>query len=161
MIPSLIASLALLLCAGLAQAGTVEVRFDHPERYTDVGPASDLESVQTILAEHLQALGQSKLPAGQTLKITIADIDLAGRINPWMGRLHQVRILGGHVDWPRIELRYTLSDGDRTVAQGSEVVADMAYDMRSNLRHPGERLPYEQRMLTTWFNQRFGAPAPR
>jgi len=159
--PSLIAPLALLLCNGLAQAGTVEVRFDHPERYTDVGPASDLASVQTILAEHLQALGQSKLPAGQTLKITIADIDLAGRINPWLGRLHQVRILGGHVDWPRIDLSYTLSEGERTVAQGSEVVADMAYEVRSNLRHPNERLPYEQRMLTTWFNQRFGAPAPR
>ncbi|MDO9286512.1 MAG: DUF3016 domain-containing protein [Aquabacterium sp.] len=149
-----------LLCAGLAQAGTVQVDFDHPERYADAGTAREAERVRQVIDQHLQALGQTKLPAGQTLKVTITDIDLAGEVHRWMGPLHDVRIMGRGVDWPVIELQYALRDGERILAQGSERVADMAYLMRSTALRVNERLPYEQRMLSAWFDRRFGtAPA--
>lgn len=146
-----------LLCAGLAQAGTVQVNFDHPERYADAGTLREAEGVRQVIDQHLQALGQTKLPAGQTLKVTITDIDLAGELHRWMGPLHDVRVVGRGVDWPRIDLRYTLSDGERVLAQGSERIADMAYLMRSTNQRYNDRLPYEQRMLSAWFDRRFGA----
>ena len=147
----------VLLCAGLAQAGTVQVNFDHPERFADAGTSREAEAVRRVIDQHLQTLGQTKLPAGQTLKVTITDIDLAGEIHRWMGPLHDVRIMGRGVDWPVIELQYALSDGDRILAQGSERVADMAYLMRSTALRFNDRLPYEQRMLSAWFDRRFGA----
>ncbi len=147
-----------LLCAGLAQAGTVFVHFDQPERYSDVGPRHDADAVQQSLASHLQALGSQQLPAGQTLTLTITDIDLAGEIRPSARRLHGVRVLGGSADWPRISLRYSLADGTRVLTEGSDTLADMAYLMRStSQRQHNSRLPYEQRMLGDWFTKRFGA----
>lgn len=46
-----------LLCAGLAQAGTVQVSFDHPERYVDAGTLREAEAVRQVIDRHLQALG--------------------------------------------------------------------------------------------------------
>lgn len=150
-----------LLCAGLVQAGTVQVNFEHPDRFADVGPVRYADDVRHVIDQHLRALGQAKLPAGQTLTVTITDIDLAGEINRWMGPLHDVRVMGRGADWPRIELQYTLSEGDRILARGSERVADVAYLMRPVQSRFNDRLPYEQRMLSAWFDQRFGVGAAR
>lgn len=150
---------AALLCAGLAQAGTVVVAYENPERYTDVGPRRNAESVQTTLTNHLQALAAQRLPAGQTLVLTITDIDLAGEIPVASFRLHDVRVMGRHPDWPRISLRYRLQEGERVLAQGSETIADMAYLMRSSQLNSRQALPYEQRLLSDWFDGRFGRAA--
>ncbi|MES2717941.1 MAG: DUF3016 domain-containing protein [Pseudomonadota bacterium] len=150
---------AVLLCTGLAQAGTAVVSFDNADQYTDVGPRRDAESVQKTLSGHLQALAERRLPAGQTLALTITDIDLAGEIPPASRRLHDVRVMGRQPDWPRISLRYSLQEGDRVLAQGSDVLSDMAYLMRSTQVHGSGSLPYEQRMLSDWFDRRFAQPA--
>jgi hypothetical protein len=150
---------AALLCAGLAQAGTVAVQFDNPARYTDVGPQRDAETVQQALRDILQTLGSERLPAGQALSVTITDIDLAGEIPPATRLLHDVRVMGRHPDWPRITLRYSLREGSRVLAEGSEVVSDMAYLMRTAHTSGSERLPYERRMLADWFGKRFGQQA--
>lgn len=151
---------ASLMAAGPARAGTVSVSFENAQRYSDVGPARDAGPVQQALRQHLLALGESRLPAGQSLVITITDIDLAGEIDPWIGRAGGVRVMGRAVDWPRIALRYTLNEGGRTLAEGSERVSDPAYLMHGRLVPTNARLPHEQRMLSTWFSQRFGTQAP-
>lgn len=97
-----------LLCAGLAQAGTVQVSFDHPERYVDAGTLREAEAVRQVIDRHLQALGhkklqalgRKKLPAGQTLTVTDS--------------------------------------------------------MRSTNLRFNAQLPYERRMLSAWFDRRFG-----
>jgi hypothetical protein len=151
---------SLLLLAGLAQSATVQVSFDHPERFTDVGDSQNAARVHQVIERHLQALAQAKLPATQTLQVTITDIDLAGEVNLRPGRLQDVRVMRGKADWPRIELRYTLSEGDRTLAQGSERLIDMNYLVRPLPARADEPLPYERRMLDAWFDRRFAAQAP-
>jgi Protein of unknown function (DUF3016) len=146
---------AALLCAGLAQAGTVEVQFEQPDRYTDVGPRSDAATVETALRDILQSLATERLPANQALSLAITDIDLAGEIEPATRRMQNVRVMGKHPDWPRISLRYTLREGNRVLAEGQDVVSDMAYLMRSTPASGTGRLPYEQRMLSDWFDNRF------
>ncbi len=154
------APLALIL-AGLAQAGTVEVHFIQPDQFADAGHGSDAERVRSTLDKHLQALGQQGLPAQQTLRIDVLDIDLAGETRPMTGLARDLRVLKGRADWPQMHLRYTLSDGDRVIASGDDQLSDMAY-----LSHParpgsGDALPYEQRMLSDWFRSRFAAAARR
>lgn len=145
----------LLLVAGLSQAATVQVSFEHPERFSDAGTGRDAERVRSVISQHLQSLGEAQLPAQQTLSVTVTDIDLAGEIWPWRGRFGDVRVMGRQVDWPRIALRYTLSEGDRVLAQGEDRVADMAYLMRPVRHRFMDPLPYEQRMLGEWFARRF------
>jgi hypothetical protein len=158
LIPAALAC-AALLGAAPTQAGTAVVQFEHPDRYTDIGPRRDADGVQQQLRQILETLAAERLPASQALRLAITDVDLAGEIPPAMQLLHDVRVMGNRPDWPRISLRYTLQDGDRVLAEGSEVVSDMAYLMRSTRAVGHQRLPYEQRMLSDWFDSRFSKPA--
>jgi hypothetical protein len=155
----LIASMSAL-CAGLAYAGTAEVSFVNPELYRDGGRfVGEAEKFRTDLAGHLKQLAARQLPDGQELTIEVLDIELAGepRIS---GRLDNPRVLRGGADWPRIELSYTLRAGGQVLASGQEVVQDIAYMNTSLALTSSQSLPYEKRMLTRWFNQRFGAGTP-
>ncbi len=150
---------AAILAAGPARAGTVAVQFENPGRFTDIGPRREADAVQQSLRDILEALAAERLPAGQVLRLAITDVDLAGEVQPASRWMHDVRVMGNRPDWPRISLRYTLQDGDRLVAEGSEVVTDMAYLLRSRSFTGKHRLPFEQRMLSDWFDTRFGKPA--
>ena len=150
---------ATMACAVPARAGTVAVQFENPDHYTDTGPRRDAEAVQQALREILEALAAARLPAGQTLRLAITDVDLAGEIPPATRLMQDVRVMGNRPDWPRIRLRYTLQDGDRLLAEGSEMVTDMAYLQRRSRFGSNIRLPYEQRMFSDWFDSRFGKPA--
>ena len=158
LIPTVLAC-AALLAAAPTQAGTAVVTFDHPDRYTDIGPRRDADRVQQQLRQILETLAAERLPASQTLLLAITDVDLAGEIPPATRLLHDVRVMGNRPDWPRISLRYALQDGDRPLAEGSDVVSDMAYLTRSTRAVGNQRLPYEQRMLSDWFDSRFAKPA--
>lgn len=161
-------SIALGLClalAGTAQAGSVTVAFaEPPARFSDAGDsiADEKHNLQS-LARHLEALGAS-LPADQSLKVELIDVDLAGemrftRLSP--GRM--LRILRGGTDVPRITLRYTLESNGRVLRSGEETVADLDYAHRGASVHANSSLYFEKRMLTQWFRSRFVSPeaAPR
>lgn len=150
------------LCAALctpvsaAWAGTAQVTWVEPERYTDIGRnAVDRERVLATLAEHLEKLA-ARLPAGQTLQVDVTDVDLAGEVHPY-GRWawDDVRVLRGTTDWPRVSLRWTLRGADGgTLRQGQDELSDMAYLFRSNPGHLGP----EKRLFQRWFSARFEAP---
>lgn len=155
----LLIALLGLLTAGAVTAGTVDIRFDHPESYSDSGDnVHDAAQVREQLAAHLRKLGEAWLPPGQQLKIEILDIDLAGQVRPLRRLARDVRVLRGRADWPRISLRYTLLAGPEVLARGEEVVADMSYLERTSSIDRNESLGYEKRMLERWFRERF-APA--
>ena len=152
---------ATALLAGLAQAGTVEVNFVQPERYTDAGQGTDAEATRKTLDQHLQALGLAGLPVEQRLKIDLLDIDLAGETRPMLNLSNNLRVLKGRADWPRIHLRYTLTDGAKILSSGDESISDMAYLMRSRATDRIEALPYERRLLSDWFRSHFGPTAAK
>lgn len=146
------AVLAALLVAPLAAqaAGQVQVRWIEPEKYADAGRgAFDRERTLEALAAHLQSLGR-RLPAGQTLSLEVTDLELAGELEPF-SRLHdEVRVLRGRADWPRMSLRYTLSEGSRTLAAGDAQLSDPNYFLRSLPVGLRGALAYEKRMLNDW-----------
>ena len=152
---------AALLLAGLAQAGTVEVNFVQPDRYTDAGHGLEAEATRKTLDQHLQALGRAGLPPQQQLKIEILDIDLAGETRPLLNLSSDLRVVKGRADWPRIHLRYALIEGEKTLMRGDESISDMAYLMRSRVHDQGEALPYERRLLSDWFRSHFGPAATK
>lgn len=153
-------ALALLAASTTAlAAGQVEVRFKPTDELADVGRGIDRERNVQTLAEHFKSLA-ARLPDGQTLKIEVQDVNLAGELKPTRTG-SDVRVLKGTADWPTIDLRWSLQAGDRTLKGADERLSDMSYLMHS-LRGMGDGpLPYEARMIDRWFKERVvGTAAP-
>lgn len=145
--------IALCMAPPLAQAsGSVEVQWIDSERYSDAGRNSfDRERALTQLAVLIQGMGRL-LPDGQTLKLEVTDLDLAGELRPWHGQ--ELRVMRGGADWPRMSLRYTLSAGGQTLRSGQAQLSDFNYLWRPLTQELG----YEKRMLEQWVVQSI-APA--
>lgn len=146
-------TVAALAAGSLAQAaGTVQVSFDKPDEFVDIGHNRwDQDRTLDQLREVFKGWA-AKLPDGQTLKVEVLDVDLAGRLQPRRG--DEIRVLNGRADWPRIKLRWTLSAGDRTLKSGEDDLADMAYLQTFGGLDRSLSLPYEGRMLERWFAER-------
>jgi Protein of unknown function (DUF3016) len=154
----ILGSLILLAGVGAAQAaGTVQVSFVQPEKFADVrDSALRSEDHLANLKRHLEEIGARYTADGQTLKVEVLDVDLAGEPKPG-ARPHDLRVMRGRADWPRMELRYTLEAPGAAPRTGQAKVADMAYLQRTPTRYMREPLPYERRMLEDWFRAEFGA----
>ena len=147
---------AALLTVAAAQAGTVEVRFIEPDKFLDAGRGPwDIERTTQSLIEVFKRY-EKKLPEGQTLKVEVTDVDLAGDLRP-AGMAGEVRVLRGRADWPRISLRYTLSESGRVLRSGETRVDDMSYMMSPLRGRSAEDLAYERRMLDRWFAETVAA----
>jgi hypothetical protein len=152
-----LALIAALASAAAASAGTVEVKFIEPDKFTDARDGMlRREDVLKTLEERLKQLGEKKLPASQTLQIEVLDVDLAGDAFPRVA-LRDTRVLRGRADWPRVHLRYTLREGDKVLKSGEDRIADMNYLMGSLRASQDSPLPYEKRMLDNWFDERIVA----
>jgi hypothetical protein len=153
-------SLSGAALAALA-AGKIEVRFEQPNKFSDVGRnAFDRERTLKSLGDHLQSLA-AQLPDKQTLKVEVLDVDLAGEIEPnWRGSSQEVRVLRGRADAPHIKLRYTLQEEGQAMKVGEDNLADLNYFFGSPPRdRQHSDLPFEKRMLQQWFVQHFTTPA--
>jgi len=150
----------LLAATPATAAGTVQVQFVAPERFSDAGDVGrDREANLKRLAQHLQALGEHTLADGQTLRIEVLDVDLAGRVKH-MGSRGDVRLLKGGADWPRIDLRYVLDTPGVATLRGEEHLADLNYLQQRPAQRLAEPLPYEKAMLDAWFKRRFATALP-
>jgi len=151
---------ATLALTGAAQAaGVAEVKWIEPEKFHDIGFGSvERERNQQALEDIFKQLAR-QLPDGQTLKVEVMQVDLAGEVRP--GSVRDYRVVRGGVDWPRMTLRYSLQAGTQTLKSGEAQVADMNYLFagRPAQAHEGP-LPYEKRMLTRWFEETFGSDKP-
>jgi len=138
-------------------AGQVEVNYIQAERFIDIGQGSfERERNQGNLNQVFQRLAK-QLPDGQTLKLDVLEVDLAGEVHP--GSVQDYRIMRGGVDWPRIKLRYTLQAGDQTLKSGEQYLSDMNYLFPArNFSQVDGPLPYEQRMIARWFTDTFTQP---
>jgi hypothetical protein len=149
--------LGAALCGAAAlpvqAAGKADVSYVKPEEFRDAGRGSvERERTMASLTRFVQQLAR-QLPDGQTLRVEVTDIDLAGEIHPSM-RLNDLRVLRGGADWPRVDLRYTLLDGSRTLKSGEAQLSDPAYMFSSVGKSAMDsEMPHEKRMLRKWFDQ--------
>ena len=151
--------LALLAAAATVQAGgSIQVNFVQPGSFSDVRDgARRTEDTLAALRRYFEAMGAQVLAEGQTLKIEVLDVDLAGEVRPGL-RANDIRVLRGRADWPRIDLRYTLESPGAPTKSGVATLADMAYLERMPAHYANDALPYERRMLEDWFKTEFRAP---
>ena len=156
------AALALALVAGLSgpAAAQVSVRYVAPERFTDaenrIGTGLTLRVTLAEMTRILQELGRRYLPPGETLDVTVLDIDLAGIEQPAFGTAQALRVVRD-ASPPRIRFAYTLRRGGRTLAQGEESLTDINFLLNPGARFSTGPLTYEQELLRDWFRRRFQA----
>lgn len=152
---ALLSAAALVAMARPAHAaGTADVRFVEPERFSDAGrSAFDREQVLASLGTHLTQLAQ-RLPDGQRLRIEVLDLDLAGESILRHGT--DVRVLRGGADWPQIRLRWTLEQGGVALKSGEDRLSDLGY-LSGRASHASSEgaFPHERRLLTQWFRAQF------
>jgi hypothetical protein len=148
--------------ASAALAGTANVAFVNAPSFSDAGGSTDDERNNLdALARHVQSLAQRLLPAEQSLKVEVLDVDLAGSVLDSRRGTSLTRVVRGGADFPRIRLRYSLEQNGRVVRSGEEALADLNYarGMSGSYRE-SQPLHYEKRMLEAWFKERLIAGAP-
>ena len=118
------------------------------------------EDVLNELTRHFEKLGAS-LPPGQTLKIDVTDVDLAGRDNPSMRAGRDIRVMNGRADWPRMRLHYVLEQDGKVISSGDAALSDMSYMTRINHYFSNEKLRYEKLMIDDWYANTFGIKTKR
>ena len=155
-----VCTLATLLVAGAAEAaGTVQISFIKPEDFADIRDrAHSREQNLKALEQVITNVAKPYVADGQTLKIEVLDVDLAGEVRPG-SRAWDVRVLRGRADWPRITLRWSLDGAGASPRSGEAVVQDMSYLQRIPPALADTALVYERRMLDEWFRQQFGKAA--
>jgi len=146
---------ATLLVSGAVWAQQVEVSYVKPEQFSDMPFMQvDRERLLKDLSAHFAELGH-RLPAGQTLKITVLDVDLAGRLYPRRSG-DDIRIMRGGADWPHMHLRYALEENGQVIRSGDDEISNMAYQDRVNHYSDSDGLRYEKQMMDDWFDKQFG-----
>lgn len=155
-----LSALALLLSSALSAAATVELSWDDPAKFRDIRVTNENQArFQTRMIEELEEQFRheaEKLPADQTLHLTVHDVDLAGDIEYFhRGYPFGLRVIR-NVDFPAIELSYELKDANDTVLKsGSERIRDMSF--RSPALTPWKQDPfrYENQLIKDWYDTEF------
>jgi hypothetical protein len=149
---AIVVTAAGLLLAGSAGAA-VTVNYVHPEQFSDLPRAPyQRELALDDFAEHFRKLGADLRP-DQDLTIDVLDIDLAGREQPNGFGSDEIRIMHGGADWPRMHLRYALSERGKVVASGEAQLSDKSYADHINGYPRDARWPHEMQMIDDWWRK--------
>lgn len=139
----------------------VSVKWIDPSSFRDIRPANQSRlkyrnHVFTNIEEHFDKLAED-LPEGQTLEVSVTNVDLAGRVEPgrFLGltnNLNDVRVMT-NIDVPRISFEYAILDSNGNKIKSEEVeLKDMSYLMHGTRSFSArDAFGYEKRMITKWF----------
>ncbi len=100
--------------------------------------------------------GDHVLQPGQHLNVTITDVRLAGRVEPFHGAgASEVRVVKS-IYPPEIELTFSLTGTDgQVVDSGERKLRDVAFLDRGAVNH-SDAYRFEKRMLSEWVTKEFG-----
>lgn len=115
----------------------------------------DTERQIKMLADWLTKAAQKNLAAGQSLHITLTDVDLAGDYEPSTGfDMQHVRVVREMYP-PNIDLSWRLTDANgANLDEGAVGLRDMGF-LSANSPTTQQSLTYEKRMLRKWLSQHF------
>lgn len=158
---SLIAAACGLAMSAGAQAATVAFEHADPNDFRDIRATNESqkkfqEGVIRELEEQFRKEAAA-LPEGQTLQVTLKDIDLAGDVE-YFHRWYPfgLRVVR-NVDVPRMEFSYVLRDADGAVIRaGDEKLSDLGFRNNALIDRQQQPLDYEKRLISDWYAETFG-----
>jgi len=153
----LLTFVAMLFTVSSTFAATSEVKWTNPDDYRDIRPGEShrkhfKERTFNTLEKHFAKLAE-KLPEGQTLKIDVSNVDLAGDVN--FGGARRYRLIK-EIYFPKMHFSYQVVDmNDVEISSGKADLKDMNFMSNSGLRYRNKSLGYEMKMLDDWFKDTF------
>ncbi len=155
---------SVLAVAPALAAGVVQVTFQDPDKFTDVGdnarvvPDERRDAILDELRRHIERAA-SRLPDGGRLAVTVTDVDMAGNFETPRGpRVDHMRIYR-EVYPPRIKLEFRLTDAaGKVLKEGKRNLSDAAY-LATNIEYRGDLLRHEKKLLDDWLRREFPIPA--
>lgn len=153
------------LLAEAESSSNIQVNWQNAEQFTDVRAADSHQGkfeTRTFksLEKSLKKMAK-KLPKGQSLSISVNDLDLAGMVLPGYAQgfdtPRDIRVIRA-IDYPKIQFDYQLVDHTGKVLRASKVdLKDMQFQDRfRNAKLKRDSLGYEKNMLKNWFAKEFG-----
>ncbi len=149
---TLLALTALIM--PLAASAVTTVEWAPPENYKDAYSSSaKSDNSRQVVLDSLEAFiikqADARLAEGQSLKIVVKDVDLAGEYEPWTD-YKDTRIIKGAY-FARISFDYVLTDkSGEELKSGSEVIVNKLLTQPS-LPDRDEIAPYLRDSLRSWF----------
>jgi hypothetical protein len=149
---------------GVAPAD-ITVEFKNPDNFRDVreslGGSTD-ENALAALRTYLQQNAPAKLQAGQKLRVTFTDIDLAGDFpGSGGGQYDRVRIIRG-IYIPRQEFSFELTDAaGQVLKQGTRTLTDLNFQANGIRIGSDQSYFYDKVLLEDWLKKEFKQAAPR
>lgn len=144
--------------------GAVSVQWTDPAQFSEIKFSGNRwESKRgtwvTDLAKYLRDEAGQRLARGQTLDVTITDIDRAGRYEPIVRNgMEDIRIVKD-IYPPRMTLSFVVKGADgQVVAEGERKLVDHGFLMGPNLTNT-DTLRYEKRMIDDWLRREFKGDA--
>lgn len=151
----------------LPVSGPVSVAWADPAQFTEIKASGNRFAAEqgewlTQLAKYMRKQAEKTLPAGETLELTIVDIQRAGRYEPWHGAGRQdVRFIRD-IYPPQMTVRFREVDASGTlVAEGERKITDPAFLLNASPINDSDPLRYEKRMIDSWLRRDFNRTAAR
>ena len=137
-------------------SASIELVFENPEEYRDIdyGDGNTKRGIKIHvpdLEKHILKQAERSLEDGQSLSMTITDVDLAGDYEPWRSiDFDDIRIVKS-IYPPRIAFRFELKDKEGNIVKsGEEKLVDLNFDFRIRFNY-NDHLFYDKAMITDWF----------
>lgn len=145
----------------LPEQGPVSVSWADPMTFSEIrGSGNRYMAAQgdwlQDLARYMRRQAGKQLPDGDSLELTIVDIQRAGRYEPWRGpRLQDARIVRD-IYPPRMTVHFRQLDANgAVVAEGERKITDPAFLLHSSPIDQTDTLRYEKRMVDSWLRREF------
>lgn len=149
----------------LPEQGPVSVSWADPATFSEARITASHPLLQQgnwlpDLAQYMRREAERRLPPGDTLQLTILDVQRAGRYEGWQGpNLQDTRIVRD-IYPPRMTLRFRQVDANgQVVAEGERKLIDPAFMANASPGSAGDSLRYEKGLVDSWLRREF--PAPR
>lgn len=151
---------AMALATAGAQAATVNMQWENPREYRDIRAVQDNQKrfEERVIKELEEKFRNeaAKLPADQTLNISVKDVNLAGEIEYFHPNYPFGLRVMRNVDFPQLELSYELLDAnDNVIKSGEEKLQDLSYRRNTLTLADRSALKYEKALIRQWYEQAF------
>ncbi|WNC71792.1 DUF3016 domain-containing protein [Thalassotalea psychrophila] len=160
MIKVIAAIMSLSMFTVPAFAGQAEIDWVEPDKFTDIRPGNESRSnmqkrVFKELEQHFSELAE-KLPAEQTLKISVTNLDLAGDIRYMVGPNNSTIRVVEDLYFPKMKFDYQLVSSDKSIISTAKAdIKDMSFNTGVRRSMSSEAFYYEKNMIDDWFYKTF------
>lgn len=152
-------SICSLLVVPNVLAANSEVIWTDYKKYHDIksGDGGDKQFREIVffnLGKHFTKLA-TQLPEGQTLKIEVTNIDLAGDTR--IAGINDIRVIKSGYP-PRMSFSYQLLDEKGSVIKSEDVnLKDLNFIENSQLKYRHDSFGHEKKMLDDWLKKTFSS----